>query len=405
MAVLAAVGSERLLSREVRGRYLLGWVVAAAAVALLASAGFFTGLGASIAGEERRAAIVANAPAVTLGGWRSFLFVAAAAALLYAGHLGKLRANTVGIALAIVVAFDLWSVLREYWRFSPRAAQLYASDATIDYVRRQSQPGRVLPLASSEGEVAYHDPFLRGDALMIYGVRNAAGYHGNHIARYELLDDSAHELSPRFWQLANVKYLLTNASNLGSQGLRLAVGPVRDAAGTTVYLYELPGENPLAWVTTVIVKAPDDQAFSTLYHPRFDVRTAALFDSSAPVTARADLQQVPQPLAIDVSVERFEPGRITLKLSEPAPAGSALVVSENYYPGWRAAAGGRPLPVGRVDLSLIGVELPEGVKEVDLRFTSESYVRGRMITVVALVASLALFGGGVMWDRRGATGG
>ncbi|MBI4500845.1 MAG: hypothetical protein HY700_06755 [Gemmatimonadetes bacterium] len=403
VAVLAAIGFERLVERELRVRYLVGWAVAAALVAVLAAAGFFTGIGSAFVQEFRQSALVANAGAVKLGALRSLLFVGVLTGVWYAWYQQKLRPAMVGVLVAAVVILDLWSVVRLYWGFSPRAAILYASDPTIEYMKQQTEPGRVLPLVTGSSQVAYHDPFLQGDALMVHKVRDAVGYHGNHIARYGRLgaDDERLMLHPRFWQLANVKYLLTNAPNLESQGLHLAVGPVRNAAGTTVYLYDLPGDNPLAWMTPAIIQADDDQVFGALYHPNFDPRTVALFDTAAVVKGRTDLKQVPAPLAIKVSVRRFEAGHIILDLDGPAPAGSAMVVSENYYPGWGATVSGKAVPVGRADLSLIGVELPEGARDVELTFRSASYERGRAVTVAGLMLSLLVAVAGVVMDRRG----
>ena len=82
------------------------------------------------------------------------------------------------------------------------------------------------------------------------------------------------------------------------------------------------------------------------------------------------------------------PGRISLVISEPAPAGSALVVSENYYPGWVATVDGKPVTVERTNLVLIGVPLPAGAKQVELTFTSPAYERGKTITIVATLLAL-----------------
>jgi hypothetical protein len=400
--VLAAVGSERLLNRAPKTSYLVGWAIAAAVVGVLALAGFFSGIGSAFVPEGRQAALNANAAAVTVGAWRSFFFVALAVAGVYALYRGKLRPDIAGAVLATVVLLDLWSVVRLYWGFSPRAAVLYASDATIEYVKSQPQPGRVLPVPTGASEVAYHDPMISGDGLMVHRVRNALGYHGNHIARYGLLgsDDQRLWLSPRFWQLANVKYLLTNEPTLEKQGFKKLVGPAKNAAGTTVFLYELPGENPLAWVTPAIVKAGDEQVFGTLYHERYDPRTAALFDTSAAVQVTSNLQRPPEPLSIQVSVKTFEPGHIALELSAPAPAGAALVVSENYYPGWKATADGRAATTGRADLSLIGVELPAGARQVDLTFSSHPYEAGRAVTIASVLLSLLILGAGVVAGKR-----
>jgi hypothetical protein len=167
-----------------------------------------------------------------------------------------------------------------------------------------------------------------------------------------------------------------------------------------VYLYQLPGDNPPAWVTPVIVKAGDDQVLGTLYHERFDPRTAALFDTSAAVKGRTDLQQPPPPLSLNVNVKQFEPGHIALELEKPAPAGSALVVSENFYPGWHATVDGKPAVIGRADVTFIGVELPEGARSVELRFTSRAYEKGRTLTLVALGFSIILLMAGAVVDRR-----
>ena len=147
----------------------------------------------------------------------------------------------------VLVAADLWSVERLYWHFSPPASVTYASDAAIDYVRAQTQPGRVLaaPLAQ---DVAPHDPELEGNALMIHRIRQAIGYHGNELKRYDVLAGKADGFRPIFtaqiWRLLNVRFLLTNLAAVPLPDAKLVAGPARDAAGTTVYLYRLPGDNP-----------------------------------------------------------------------------------------------------------------------------------------------------------------
>jgi uncharacterized membrane protein YfhO len=87
-------------------------------------------------------------------------------------------------------------------------------------------------------------------------------------------------------------------------------------------------------------------------------------------------------------------------LSAPAPEGSSLMVSENYYPGWIASADGKPARIGRADLTLIGVELPRGARSVELNFTSPAYQRGKVITWFAIALGLLMLGTGIWRDRR-----
>jgi hypothetical protein len=177
-------------------------------------------------------------------------------------------------------------------------------------------------------------------------------------------------------------------------------GPVLNASGDSVYLFRLNAENPYAWVTPVAVKAPDDQVLATVLNPRFDVRRAALFDTSANVAVSPGVETLPPPLSIPTTVRRYEPGRVQIDLGAPAPAGSSLVVSENYYPGWKARVDGKPARLGRADYTLIGVELPQGARSVELIFTSDSYTRGKTITWIAIALGLAMLGAGLWSDRR-----
>jgi len=405
VAVLAAFGTERAIEGRLGTRFLAGWLAAATAVVLFAMAGSFQSLALSVIGEQRFEAIMENSGAVTAGAWRSLGFVLATAGLLAARHRRRVTPSIAGWALAAIVVADLWSVLRHYWMFSAPAAQLYATDPVIEYLKNRPEPGRILALELGPPE-AVHDPYFNGDAFMIHGIRDARGYHGNELGRYDILGgkESGWRVmltSPRFWELMNVQYFLTNVPELPIEGSVRLLGPVRNSAGSTVYLFRLPGENPFAWVAPVIVKASDEVVLATLSDSRFDdVRRAALFDTSAAVTTSATSRSLPPVLPLTVATTRPGPGHITLVLSAPAPSGAALVVSENYYPGWRATSAGRELRVGRANFTVMGVELPAGATRVDLTFHSPAYERGKLITLCALGAALILAAGGLLVDRR-----
>ena len=410
-AVLAALGAERLLARAARPRYAYAWLGVAAVVGVLGATGALTNLGASLALPQLAPRVDANAGAVAIGAWRSFLAVAVVCALLLAVHRGALRPRLAGLLLAGVVALDLWSIVRLYWRFSPPAAQLYASDPVVDYLRQHASTGRVIPLAIEPLTGATRDPYFgsgdgRGGGFMVHRVRSAVGYHGNEIGRYQQLSgwttDWPRQVgNPNFWRLANVRYLYTNTPTPPLEGMRRVAGPVRNVAGNMAYLYEFPGENPPAWVTPLAVEAPDESVLGTVLDPRFDVRRAALFDTSAAVPTQPVPPELPEPLDLPVRVRRWDPGHIALSLERPAPAGATLMVSENFYPGWTATADGRAAALGRADYTLIGVALPAGAREIELRFTSPRYETGKAITLLALaVSALAALGGLVLERRR-----
>ena len=389
VAVLAAFGTERAVQRDVGRRWLLAWGSVVLAVGVIGALGGLTGFAEAVARPAQTDMVLANDAALRAGALRSTLFGAMGIACLFLLSSGRLGREAGGYLLAGIVAVDLWSVERLYWQYSPPASQLLASDEAIDYVKQQQEPGRVLQLATTEA--ASFDPFLRRDGLMTHRVRTVLGYHGNELGRYQMLGGYAEGwrqiANPNFWHLMNVSYVLTDAESLGVPGLNRVVGPVQNSHGTTVYLYAMTEKNPAAWVAPAIVKAGDQEVLATVLDPRFDVRRVALFDSAAGVTG-VQLSAMPEPSPVRARATRYEPGAIDIELDQPAPAGSALMVSENYYPGWVALADGKPATIGRADVSLIGVELPAGATTITLRFASAPYEKGKMITAGALLLSV-----------------
>jgi uncharacterized membrane protein YfhO len=64
-------------------------------------------------------------------------------------------------------------------------------------------------------------------------------------------------------------------------------------------------------------------------------------------------------------------------------ADGLLVVSQPYYPGWRAQLDGQPVPILRVDYLLQGISMPAGVHRVDLSFRLSPWSASLSLVVLA----------------------
>lgn len=411
-AMLAAFGADRLLSGKTSVRFAIGAAIAGAVTLLLGVSGGFTRIAEGVMVDPSLVTLIdRNAPAVTAGAIRVALIAFAVAVVAWLRVKERLVPVVAGGILLAVSVLDLWSIGRNYWLFSDRADVLYAADDAIAYMQSQPQPGRVLALGFQGGDqTAPRDPFLGGSALMAQDVRDVLGYHGNELGRYRQLIEAAGNAgitgNPNFWALTNAQYLYTNLPELPLEGSTRLVGPTRNAAGSTVYLYRLPGDNPYAWVTPVGVRADDDRVLATVLDQRFDLKSAALVAPESPVAAApADsVSQLPAPLGARVSVAEYAPGAVTLSIDGEVPAGATLVVSENFYPGWRAAVDGKPAAVGRADFVLTAVELPAGARAVRLWFANEKDALGQGITLFALLLAAGWAGVGFLQERRLARG-
>ena len=403
-AVLAAFGAERLLAGAVTRRTALIGTGIGAAIALLATAGLFENLALSVSTiPQLEGNIRENGPAVVAGAWRSFAFLALTLGLAAALAARRIPAAVAGWGLVLLTVADLWSVERLYYTFSEPARVTYATDPAIERIKADSAPVRVIAAGAAVGVPgAYHDPMLEGDGLMHHGVRLAFGYHGNELGRYQRLGGKERGwdqlANPAFWALLNIKYFYTTLDTLPIPGARRVVGPVTSAAGSTVYLHELPGPHDYAWVVPTVAKYPDEAVAEAARAPNFPVRNVVLIDPAS-ATPAAPLTAIPAPLDLRAAVSAYGPGRAELTLDAPAPKGAALVVSENYYPGWTATVEGAAVPVERGDLSLIVVPLPEGARRIALAFDSAPFHTGERITLVALALAVLLLGAGLVPRR------
>jgi uncharacterized membrane protein YfhO len=90
--------------------------------------------------------------------------------------------------------------------------------------------------------------------------------------------------------------------------------------------------------------------------------------------------------------------RIALEGSDARPV--YLLVSETWYKDWHARVDGMPTPVHRGNHALMAVVIPPGAREVSLHFDSPEYARGKLISLIALLAIGGLYGGAVVLRRR-----
>jgi hypothetical protein len=432
LAVFAAFGVERLLNvqRAVSKRFFLGWAGAALLLALIAI-GSAVPLADSLAGQmaaagapTNRTAYISNLArenqgALVLGAVRSLVFVALALGAVWLANARKLTPSRVAFVVGLVLVADLWSIERRYWGFSAPARESFASDPAIDAMKASPEPGRVV-VADFSGmlpgvdQVQWRDPVYSGSAMMVHHVRSVSGYHGNELGRYQQLirQGSRAFLADRqeFWRHENVHWLYTNlpdsliapvTQQLGYSGqFSKVLGPVKNASGSTVYLYRVPGENPAAVVANVIVKGDDDTALATVLDSRFDPKRAAIVDTSEKLQT-PQLTTIPEPSSVQARTTRYESGAINIELSAPVSnSGNMLIVSENYYPGWTATVGGQEVRTVRANYNLIGVPLPAGARQVELRFRDPSYDTGKAVTLAAILLSVLLVGFGVVQDRR-----
>jgi uncharacterized membrane protein YfhO len=80
---------------------------------------------------------------------------------------------------------------------------------------------------------------------------------------------------------------------------------------------------------------------------------------------------------------------------------SLLVLTDSFYPGWKATVDGKPASIERVDYVLRGVSIGPGHHMVVMRYQPASWRLGWIVSLVALLGLLvALATAGASSRRR-----
>ena len=160
-----------------------------------------------------------------------------------------------------------------------------------------------------------------------------------------------------------------------------------------VYIHERLAPLPRTYVVYAAEHIPDDeQAMRRLLDDSFDLRNVAITAEPLDLPTRAPIP------ASRAEIVEYGDARVVIEAT--ALRQGLLVLSDQFYPGWRASVDGQPVPVLRVNHVLRGVILPPGEHRVVFRFVPTSLRIGGMLSLVGVIVLVIL---GIWGDRCAAT--
>ena len=187
------------------------------------------------------------------------------------------------------------------------------------------------------------------------------------MARYAALLDA---LPPeKLWQLLGVRYVVTGRPGFANSEIV--------ATNDDVRLLRLKNYGPRAWLAVEAKKTDDRTALAAMQSDEFDPWITAYVADSLP------FEVIPNQAFHALRFEVREPERLVMSFRTPTD--SLLVLSEIYYPGWRAAVDGVPTPILRADVALRAVAVRAGEHRVEMVFDPWSVKIGIGITLATLL--------------------
>jgi len=398
-SILAAFGLATLLDRPPRQERralrsaAVGLVVTAIVVVLaVALAAPFLGIQAG----SRAVGLAADWYRYNVGNFlRLSLLAMACAGLVAVRARGLLR----GTALALLVLGIAMADLMFFgWKLNPSRAPdgLYPEMDSVRFLKDDESIYRTIrgPLSRK---------VFPPNSLAVYGISDVQGYSpvlmDYYVEFLELIEDDiasarvVHSLryagsttSPLL-DLLNAKYVVTIAQP-GEAMSRLeesdpSLGLVYD---DEVKIYENRDALPRAFfVRGYLVVRDPAEALAALSSDGFDPSVYVILEKEpAPLAPPADAR----PGRSQVEVVDYTPNRVAVEVN--LSADGFLVLSDLYYPGWRAFVDGVEHEVYKADYALRAVQLKAGEHRVEFVFDPLSFRVGLSVSAVTLLAVVAL---------------
>ncbi len=165
-------------------------------------------------------------------------------------------------------------------------------------------------------------------------------------------------------------------------------------AGPDARVYRLDGALPRAWVVSAQQPVDSEEAaLEAVTSPGFDPLRVAVTERRVPGVAEGPGSRPPG----SARIVRYEPERVELRAR--AERAGLLVLSDTYFPGWKAEVDGQETDVEPVDYALRGVRVGPGEHTVVMRYAPLSWTLGWVISALALLGLVVVVAVGLRRRR------
>lgn len=294
------------------------------------------------------------------------------------------------LALLLLAASAAWAALRAKPKLLLALALLLLAVDGAEVPRRfldfkdprttLARPAALDLLPDPQGLEPYRvwDPqsaWIQNTAV-VFGYEATQGYHGVQMAAPMKLQQALAQRQIEWLALTNTRYIVS------PQPLGVPAGWAELSQGqgpTRVY------HNPTAWPRARVLGqavnvSSDDEAFKLLGQAGYDLE-------SAPVKGAPSLGA--GPLQGGARFTRRSPNTLSLEATASRPA--LLLLSQTWYPAWKATVDGVATPVlSAYGGALTALALPAGSHQVQLWYQATTLYIGLGLALLGLLALAAL---------------
>ena len=353
-------------------------------------------------GDARTAFITAAADMINV---RRFLgLFVIGAMVLYLAMRTRVRGAVAHCAFVALVSIDFFSATSGL-QYTSRRELFHRTPPTVEFLERDKGLFRfyVSPMAKDKNAFLNVDPKEYGQSLleakdrlcanrmMENGLYDARGYESIKLMDYikyeRLVDSMGLPACARLLDLINVKYVAT-LNEIGSQGYELVMRG-------RLYLYKNKHVLPRAFLvsSSIVLKREKDIA-DRLKAKEFDPAREVILEEEPGQRNRSQVtghrsHDSGQGQEERVGITKYIPHEVVIEVLTTSP--KFLVLSDKYYPGWKAFVDGKRTRIYKADFIVRTVHIDSPGRHI-VRFVYDpfSFKCGCAISFMTLIVVLIL---------------
>jgi hypothetical protein len=319
----------------------------------------------------------------------AFITLFSVAILLWMRTRKWLSTALLSLALIALSYSDLWHFGNQYNVRTPTVS-VEQVPAAVARLGGELQKGR-LGVVDRRRHPSLDAELINSNMGLFYGVRDVLVPSPLLIVRNEALLKKVGldigERGPQKWDKVAQNPALVSLMGvrwLSSEHPTSMVG-LKQHMSTPVFLYENPLAMPSAFLVGCVERTDDPWAALDSLDPR----------AWAIVEEDVDLPECRTPSVVgSVRPTRVQSDHLVFEVNATQQA--LMVHTDTHYPGWTAFVDGEEVPLIRADWSFRGVEVPEGLHTVELRYLPMWWSSAAPMSVIAW---LFLVGGFISRQR------
>ena len=296
------------------------------------------------------------------------------------------------ILIVVIFSVTIFELFRFGYKFTPfsKFSWHFPQTSTLKFLAQQEKPYRVM---STDRRI------LHPNTSAVYSLESTDGYDPLYLKSYAnivstwqsnkvtLTSTSFNRIitpqkyDSKFIDLLNVKYIISFDEINNSNFLKV------HQEGATL-LYENKNVLPRAFFVNEIINARDDkEELENLIKDNFDISKSAtsqevVYGKSQNNGSAIFTKYTDQSFTIATRGDKLAP----------------LVISNIYYPGWKAAIDGISTKIYKVNYTFQAVIVPDGQHSIEFKYLPDSFVQGFYLSGLGVLLALLL--GLYLWRTK-----